>query len=197
MLYGELCAIDYNQTHNQASIDTALECFKLFEETSDDFYQYNLKEDGSNLYNVKFHIDSISRAYIKLYFATENYVAAEEELLKFKKAIDEHCLGVGETAKVDMASWFHNYGKLNFIRGNYDAAIEALKESYQTYYKFFSLKNVRVIQVLEESAICFMKLNNFQEADKYLTLAIEGASAVFTEDHPSLIRLRELRKSIL
>ena len=194
MLYGELCVIDYNRTHNQASINTALEYFKLFEDTSDVFYQHNLKKDESNLYNVKFHIDSISRAYIKLYFATENYIAAEEELLKYKKAIEEHYLGVGETAKVDMASWFQKYGRLNFIRENYNTAIEALKESYQIYYKFFSLKNVRVIQVLEEIAVCFMKLNNFQEADKYLTLAIEGASAVFTEDHPTLVRLLELKK---
>ena len=53
-----------------------------------------------------------------------------------------------------------------------------------------------IIEVLEELVQSCVKLGYFVEANNYLSLAIEDASAIFTEAHPTRTRLIKQQEKI-
>lgn len=144
---------------------------------------------------LKYQIDCTSRQYFKLYLAEGKYDLAEVCLNKLLQAI-EWFEKATSTPNPDRASYYRCLSQLKYATGSYREALDAQKEAYPLYLRYFSAQNAMTIRVLEDLARCCVKLNDFEEAEKYLSLAIEKASALFTENHPSLVRLYKLQEEI-
>lgn len=145
--------------------------------------------------HLKYQVDCMSRGYLRLYMAEQNYELAEEYLEKFKVAIEDFSKATGEL-NADWSSYYHHLGRSRYRTENYQEAKAALEESYRIYLHFFSQKNPRMIEILEELADCCIKLNDYPSAELHLTTALESAQAIFTKDHPTLMRLRDTRKKM-
>ena len=130
-----------------------------------------------------------------MYIEEKNFVLARKCIEKYKQVVEDF-QNVSKSPTADMAGYYRHLAILEYELEHYLEAREALKEAHRLYLHYFSNKNPRMISILEELIMCCIKLNDYEEANKYFSLAIESASAIFTKDHPTLVRLIKQKKSI-
>lgn len=144
---------------------------------------------------AKYQVGCMSRGYLNLYMDEKNYALAEEYLEKYRVTVEEFsATPLGNNA--DIASYYHKLGDLKYQTGDYQESKAALETAYRIYLRFFSVKNARNIDILEELADCCVKLQDYPGALQYLTTALENAQAIFTSDHPTLMRLQQTHKQV-
>ena len=193
---GNLYYYLYKQTHDPVDLKNAHDYLdknvaygkKMIEATTQESEHFRL--------HLKYQNDCICRDYFKLHVEEKNFVLARKCLEKYKQVVEDF-QNVSKSPNADMAGYYRHLATLEYELEHYLEAREALKEAHRLYLHYFSNNNPRMISILEELIMCCIKLNDYEQANKYLTLAIEGASTIFTEDHPTLLRLRELSKSMI
>lgn len=145
--------------------------------------------------NLAYQVACMSRSRLRLHLAEQNYATAENDLAEFKTAIEKFSAATGQF-NADWSSYYHHLGQLKHRTGHLQEAKTALEESYQIYLRYFSHKNPRMIEILEELMDCCIAMEDHHCAAQYLATALDSARAIFTKDHPTLLRLQETRKNL-
>lgn len=191
----DVCTYIYQQKNDKQYLEKSHKYLQMATEYGEQMLEHTAdRSDQFRLY-LKYQIDCTSRQYFKLYLAEGKYELAEECLNKLLQAV-KWFEKATSTPNADMLSYYRGLSHLKYATGCYSEALDAQKEAYRLYLCYFSAQNAMTIRSLEDLARCCAKLNDFEEAEKYLSLAIKEASALFTENHPSLVRLYKLQEEI-
>lgn len=162
-------------------------------------YLYAQNPSGDFLQKAKYYLDksaelgdeltrmrSVSYGYFKLCCLTGEYQKAEEYLSAFNDSYH------GSRAPVDYSYADYNVGRLEYYRGNYNEAIIRLNSAYEILATYFSVKNFRIIDILEFLSDASRKAGKLQDALDYAQRAVEIAETLYLDDHPILQRLKEM-----
>lgn len=187
------CYYMYEKTKDQLYLRKALDYLKNASVYAEKMIEATSHAPESFKMRLKYQNDCLCLIYFNLYVIDKKYDLANECLEKFKQIVLEFESKSGESLVTDMATYYKNYALLKYEVGEYEKSKEAWEEAYKRYLHSFG-KTSRTINILEKLVMCCIKLNDYEEANKYLSLAIESASAIFTEDHPTLVRLLKLQE---
>jgi len=189
------CCYMYNETNNPVYLSKA---FDYLEKASEYFEKMHAAmPDSLELAKIrlKYQNDCLCLIYVNLYIAEKKYTLADEYLEKFRLSKLEFERKSNTPLIADTATYHKNYAFLKYEAGEYEQAKKALESAYERYLCLFG-KTARTINILETLIKCCIKLKDHEDANKYLSTAIEYASAVFTDNHPTLIRLSDFRREI-
>lgn len=135
---------------------------------------------------------TLSREYFKIYLLKGDLVQAAERIDEFEQAVDKYTL-VPEAHQVDQITINHHRGSLLIKSGQYEEAIALLAKARDGYLKYFSSRNLRLLDNLKLLTQCHLHLGQTAEATRYADEALEIARALYTYDHPTRAHLRQLR----
>ena len=192
---GNLYYYLYKQTHDPVDLKNAHDYLDKNVAYGKKMIEATTQESEHFRVYLKYQNDCICRDYFKLYVEEKNFVLARKCLEKFKQVVEDF-QNVSKSPNADMAGYYRHLATLEYELEHYLEAREALKEAHRLYLHYFSNKNPRMISILEELIMCCIKLNDYGEANKYFSLAIESASAIFTKDHPTLVKLKKIKQDI-
>ncbi len=152
------------------------------------------KSEDSYFY-LNYQNDCICRNYFRLYLEEGRYDEAEKCIKKYKNSIEEFQTHFGSRA-ADMADYCMLNAKLEMALHNFEKAFDLLDQAFRTYTEFFSEKNPRTIEILENITICCMETRKYEEAKFFVSKAMENSQKIYVDDHPVVLRLKELKSKL-
>jgi len=191
----DVCYYIYEKNKNKSYLEKAFDYLNKASEYGAEMLKASESKSEHFQTHFKYQLGCTSRNYLRLYLAEQKYEMAEKCLENYLKVVTEFSKA-STTPDADMAGYYRYMAMLKFETGEYDLAYEALKKSFDLYLNYFSAKTPRMIDVLENLALCCIKLKKREEANRYLYLAIEGATEIFTNNHPTFLRLADLKHQL-
>lgn len=185
----------YRQTQNPSYRDATFEYLKKSEKYGQRMLEETANASETYIAYLKYQINGTCRNYFKIYIDDNDFGKAEECLRTYYQAIQEFSK-FSSAPDADIAGYYRHLSQLQYAKGDYQEALDNFRESYRLYQAYFSSKNPRIIQILEELTKCYIKLGDYENAQKYISMAIENAAAIYTNDHPRLTGLRECEREI-
>ncbi len=183
----------YKQTGDRSYFDLARQYIDAFLAYGEKMFEVAADESEEFRVHLKYQNDTIVRILLKLALAEGQYEQAEQYVEK----LDAVIRGLAAWEKKDVVSDFatveRHAGELRLLQGRYREAAEHFKRACEVHMQFFSTKNARILPTMEKLAQCHLALQEYDEAQNYITQATEIARAIYTADHPFLAQMQALQ----